>query len=187
MKAEITPLEIPLNSSITSQHLTKFNKSNSRITLVFIIFFFLNVFALMDIGAIITSEQSNYFYCLYPLSFIGNLLYSIFSVNLIHKISTKRNIIITLIIMILFLLLTIITKKYLTHLEYSTYIILISKVIISLMQASLSIISIQWCQHFSTEHSRLCIIETLQLTPLIGIVIGYISELGYSVSHNVVY
>lgn len=183
MKAKVTQLEISENATNGLFESNKSIKFNSKMTLIFTIIFFLNVFALIDIGTIITDTQFIYLNYLYPLSFIGNLICSFFSIKLMHKISTKGNLIITLMIMLLFLLLTIISKMYWNNNEYYSYIILISKVVISLMQASIWIFSIQWCQYFSTEHFRLCIINTLQLTPIIGIIIGYIIELYFKVSY----
>ena len=137
----------------------------------------LNVISFFDHGAIIARSSIyntnkhiyNYaFMC--ALSFIGNIIFSFLSMSVIHTLFRKFYVIFFIVIMTVFVFLMF-------ALNNDLYVHFVAKAIISVAQSVIAIYSMQWCIFFSQERERLDMIDKLQFTPMLGILMGYLIEI----------
>lgn len=177
MKAQISQLPIDKVEKSTSSSSTLNVIKNHRKTMFFYYcILILNLVSFMDQGALIArctiyNDINNYNYSIMcALSVFGNVVFSCISIRLIHKLFKKLYFLIFNLIMIIFLALMIFMNNDL-------YIHFISKFIIGFCQTVISIYSVQWCIFFSHERERLDMIDKLQFTPMLGILIGFLIQI----------
>ena len=177
MKAQISQLPIDkLEKSSSSNSTLNLVKAHRTIMFFYYCILILNLVSFMDQGALIArctiyNDINNYNYSIMcALSVIGNIVFSCISNRLIHRLFKKLYFLIFNLIMIIFLTLMI-------FLNNDLYIHFISKFIIGFCQTVISIYSVQWCIFFSQERERLDMIDKLQFTPMLGILIGFLIQI----------
>ena len=179
MKAKIThlPIDNPSNSCDQTTMSQYEKKERTKTYLLYLLILMLNVISFFDHGAIIARSSIyntnkhiyNYaFMC--ALSFIGNIIFSFLSMSVIHTLFRKFYVIFFIVIMTVFVFLMF-------ALNNDLYVHFVAKAIISVAQSVIAIYSMQWCIFFSQERERLDMIDKLQFTPMLGILMGYLIEI----------
>ena len=157
MKAKITHL--PIENSPNSCNQTTMSKSEkkerTKAYLLYLLILMLNVISFFDHGAIIArssiynSNNSIYNYAfMCALSFIGNIIFSFLSMNVIHTLFRKFYVMFFILIMTVFVFLMF-------ALNNDLYVHFVAKAIISVAQSVIAIYSMQWCIFFHRKENDL--------------------------------